>query len=119
MHLVIYHLFLQTGKTAKHAESCMMSYVHQHVWMSYCSLALRMANLLYQNTTAVNTRTSGITACTTGAATTAELGHHLCQDGSCCLDPDYIRMATQLFNSSIQLAVKCLSQVTVADDVGE
>ena len=69
----------------KEDDSSLLSYIHQHVWLLFSSLALSMAQLLY----------------------------HPSKHG--CPDPDYIKAATSLYNSCISLARKCLLDVDTGE----
>ena len=60
------------------ADSTLHSYIHQHVWLSYVSLSLNMAGILYHSA-----------------------ARH-------SVDAEYVHYATQLHNTCIELVNTCL-----------
>ena len=76
-------------KMNKDWDTSLQAYIHQHVWLSFSTVALSMAHLIYNSS--VPTKASTV-------------------------DTDYTKASTQLHNHCIQLAIDCLMKVNVNDD---
>ncbi len=77
-------------KLTKDCNTSLQSYLHQHVWLLYTSLALSIANIIYKSS-----------------------------KHSSDIDADYTKACVQLHNQCIELANKCLMQVSLPDQFGK
>jgi hypothetical protein len=107
---------------SKQYDSSLLSYIHQHVWLSFVSLALRTSYLLHtfsqggaskdmslqpflqaqlSDTTVVGNKASQELV----RSFSLQMEHH-----------EYLKLATQLHNRCVQLAVKCLKHVNISEE---